>query len=52
MLPGVSQLEEHVREEHSDTTTGKLKANFRQFIGKAYTTLIKTKVRLGNPFIH
>lgn len=42
----MSQLEKHVREEHSDSASGKMKANFRQFIGKAKTTLSKTKVCL------
>ena len=40
----MSQLERHVREEHNDTATGKMKANFKQFIGKAKTTLTKQKV--------
>ena len=45
-LPGVAKLEEHVREEHSDTATGKMKANFRQFMdrAKAKTTAAKKKV--------
>lgn len=44
-LPGVTHLEKHVREEHSDSATGKMKANFKQFIGKAKHTLTsKTRV--------
>lgn len=50
-LPGVSQLERHVREEHNDTATGKMKANFKQFIGKAKTTLTKQRGGLEDSVI-
>lgn len=36
-LAGVSQLEEHMREEHGDSVTKKVKANFKSFLGKAKT---------------
>ena len=36
-LAGVTQLEEHMREEHGDSVTKKVKANFKIFLGKAKT---------------
>ena len=36
-LAGVTQLEEHMREEHGDSVTKKVKANFKSFLGKAKT---------------
>ena len=36
-LAGVGQLEEHMREEHGDSVTKKVKANFKNFLGKAKT---------------
>ena len=45
VLAGVLQLEAHVREEHPvDTVPGRMKSNFKQFIGKAKTTFSKKKV--------
>jgi rabenosyn-5 len=48
-LPGVSLLEKHVRENHDDTATGKMKANFKQFIDKAKSSLSKGKLAQDGP---
>ena len=47
VLAGVLQLEAHVREEHTtETVPGRMKNNFKQFIGRAKTTFSKKKVIL------